>query len=151
MATTDEKVNLSDVGVKLSALIEGFGEEVMKKATKQLQKDAKALRNEIPQTTAFHNSTGFHKPGYIHLKDAFTVRKTTDEDGNIAYNVHALTKGHKYALVHLIENGHENYWNPARPAPAHHFLAPLVEKYAPIVEEDIKKIIQEAGSEASSK
>lgn len=147
----DEKVKMSQVSVRLSKIIHDYGEEVMEKATKQLRKDAKALRDEIPQTTAFHNSTGFHKPGYIHLKDAFTVRKTTDEDGNIAYNVHALTKGHKYALVHLIENGHENYWNPARPVPAHHFLAPLAEKYQPIVEEDIKKIIQEAASEASSK
>lgn len=147
----DEKVKMSQVSVRLSKIIHDYGEEVMEKATKQLRKDAKALRDEIPQTTAFHNSTGHHKANYVHLKDSFKVTKDTDENGNVAYNVHASKKGYKYALVHLIENGHENYWNPARPVPAHHFLAPLAEKYAPIVEEDIKKIIQEAGSEASSK
>lgn len=147
----DEKVKLSEVPVMISQILRDYGEEVMESAVKVLRKDAKALRDEIPQTTAFHDSKGPHGPKYVHLKNSFKVTKDTDENGNVAYNVHASKKGYKYALVHLVENGHVNYWDPARPVPAHHFLAPLVEKYAPIVEEDLKKIIQEAGSEASSK
>lgn len=143
-----KSVKYTEMGVELSAIIKGYGEAVVAQANKVLQKNAKALCKEIPYETAFKD-TPDTSGGGLHLRTSFYVSKKKDEDDEVVYIVHA--RGKKAYLGHLVENGHSNYWNPARRVPPHHFLLPLVEKYRPIVEEDLKKVIQEAGSEASSK
>lgn len=143
-----KSVKYTEMGVELSAIIKGYGEAVVAQANKVLQKNAKAICNEIPNETAFKDTPDIPGSQNLHLRTSFYVSKKKDEDGEVVYLVHA--RGKKAYIGHLVENGHSNYWNPARRVPPHHFLMPLVEKYRPIVEEDLKKVIQEAGSEASS-
>lgn len=145
-----EKITLDELGDSITAVVASLGEEARKTAEDVLKRNAEMICDQIPKTTAFNSSMS----GTIHLKDSFVVNEDTDTNGNKKFVIQASTSGHKYSLVHLIENGHKSMI-PVRAGGGkyrmknngevrpHPFLAPLVAAYSPIVHDDMIKSLNE--------
>lgn len=143
-------VTLDNLSANIQAMVDEFGEDVRKNAEEVLKKNAEAIKSQIPQTVAFKN-TSYHS---MHLRNSFEVVESTDTNGNKKYVIQAGTKGRKYAIVHLVENGHvskipvrvggkEYRMKSNGNVPAHPFLEPLVESYSPIVEKELQQTIED--------
>ncbi len=142
-------VSLNSLSVNIQSMVDEFGEDVRRNAEDVLKRNAEAIKSQIPQTTAFKD-TSYHSQ---HLRNSFEVVESSDDNGNMKYIIQAGTKGRKYAIVHLVENGHvskipvrsvgKTYNTKAHGmVPPHPFLGPLVESYSPIVEKEIQQTIE---------
>ena len=143
-------VSLDDLSSNIQKMVDEFGEDVRRNAEEVLKRNAEAIKSQIPQTTAFRD-TAYHS---THLRNSFEVVESSDKNGNKKYVIQAGTKGRKYAIVHLVENGHVSKI-PVRAggktykmksngnASAHPFLGPLVESYSPIVEKELQQTIED--------
>ena len=143
-------VSLDELSANIQSMVDEFGEDIRRNAEEVLKRNAEAIKSQIPQSTAFKDTT-YHS---THLRNSFEVVESSDKDGNKKYVIQAGTKGRKYAIVHLVEDGHvskipvrvggKNYKMKSNGnVPAHPFLEPLVESYSPIVERELQQTIED--------
>lgn len=132
-------ITIGELAGEVSELISEYTEDVRVAIAEEVKKSAHDLVREIPSTTAFSDDPR-HK---THLRNSFVATATINEHDFKEYEIHA--KNGKYRIVHLVENGHA-LSNTSRglygSVPAHHFLAPLSEKYKEIIGRHVEEIIK---------